>query len=195
MPPRKANSSASLLTPGLQQLADMGFDRAVLLSIENKAMSEAVALREIKGDATHSDEEIRSLAKTLVPTGLTLREAYASMDRSMSSQSMQTLQRVAHQLEQAAGGLERIAARSAARPMKLAEFALVQQSIGTRYASLLQAAQTLERSGLIPVFLRRDLSQLTARPDGPLEPFYDKALTLIDERTNHQPAARARATC
>ena len=62
----------------------------------------------------------------------------------------------------------------------------------TMYAQLMQAAHTMEHSGVIPVHLKGKLSSLTDRPDGPLRAFYDKALAISASQSSDADASQLR---
>ncbi len=161
-------------------MASRGYDLTVLSAIEHSALTQAVDMREAKGFRAHSTDEVRALAGTLVPTGAQLDQLYVETLCGLRSKPLQTLQRIADHLGTAAASLEQTAARSASRPVTLSQFGRIQGAIGQRYAQLIQAAQTLERAGVVPVHLQGRLANLTDRPDGPLRIFYDKAIALMD---------------
>lgn len=164
----------------LQVMASRGYDLSVLSAIEHAAMAQAVGMREAKGLRAHSADDVLALAGSLVPSGAQLDQLYMETLSHLREKPLQTLERIADQLGSAAAALEQIAARSAARAVTLAQFAKIQGAIGQRYAQLIQAAQTLERAGVVPVHLQGRLANLSERPDGPLSIFYDKAVALVD---------------
>ncbi|HWS25829.1 MAG TPA: hypothetical protein VN259_04565 [Xanthomonadales bacterium] len=170
----------------LQVMASRGYDLSVLSAIEHAAIAQAVDMREARGLRAHPGDEVLALAGTLVPGGAQLDQLYMETLSHLREKPLQTLERIADQLGSAAAALEQTAARSAARPVTLAQFAKIQGAIGQRYAQLIQAAQTLERAGVVPVYLQGRLANLSQRPDGPLGIFYDKAVALIDT-DRHSP--------
>lgn len=178
-------ASTILQIPQLQLMASRGYDLAVLSTIEEAALTQAIDLRESKGLTAHPTDEVRALAVSLVPNGVRLEQLYVETLSGLRGKPLQTLQRVADHLSVAAAGLEQTAARSASRPVTLGQFGKIQGAIGMRYAQLIQAAQTLERAGVVPTHLHGRLANLTQRPDGPLRPFYDKAFALVSETGEH----------
>lgn len=178
--------------PRLQALAARGYDLAVLAAIEDAALSQALDMRESKAMTQHPAQEVRSLADSIVPSGAHLDQLYVETLSSLRTKPLRTLQRIADHLGAAAAALEQTAARSASRPVTLGQFARIQGGIGRRYAQLIEAAQTLERAGVVPVHLQGRLSQITDRPEGPLRPFYDKALAFVAARAHENNPTRER---
>ena len=185
-------SSTILHSPELQRMAAKGYDLAVLSTIEESALMQAVEMRELKGLCAHPADEVRKLAHALVPNGVHLDQLYVQTLANMRGKPLQTLQRVADHLAAAATGLEQTAARATTRPVTLAQFGKIQGAIGARYAQLMQAAHTMEHSGVIPVHLKGKLSSLTDRPDGPLRAFYDKALAISASQSSDADASQLR---
>ena len=186
-------SSTILRSEALQKLANKGYDLAVLSAIEQSAFEQAIEMRELKGLQAHPAEEVCHLANALIPTGVRLDQLYVETLAGLRGKPLQTLQRVADQLAGAAQGLERTAARAASRPVTLAQFGKIQGAISSRYAQLIQAARTMESSGIIAVHLRGRLSKLSDPPDGPLLTFYDKALAIASATDLAQSRLRHRA--
>lgn len=180
-------TSTFVKIPQLQILASRGYDLAVLSAIEEAALMQAVEMREAKGLVAHPAGEARALAASLVPSGARLDQLYVETLAGMRSMPLRTLQRVADHLAFAAAGLEQTAARAASRPVTLGQYAKIQGAIGHRYAQIILAAQTMESAGMVPIHLQGRLSNLTERPDGPLEAFYDKAYSIAEATRAEQP--------
>lgn len=179
----------------LRQLADEGFNTGVLALLEHRALSQAIAMREMKGYTAHPADEVKQLAQTLLPQGAALYMLYTQTRASMDKQQVQDLEEVSRNLSGCAERLESAAVRTlaATAAAPLAQKAAAMHVVGERYAQLIEAAQELERSGMISVSLKGRLSNLTARPTGPLSPFYDKACAILAQREQNAPRMRAAA--
>jgi hypothetical protein len=188
-------SSTPLNLPALRQLADEGFNMGVLALLEHRALSQAIAVRELKGFTAHPSDEVKQFAQSLLPQGAQLYTLYTQTRATMDKQQLQDLEAVARNLSTCAASLETSAARvlvltaSASMPQQAAAM----QVIGERYAQLMEAAQELERSGVVSVSLHGRLASLTTRPDGPLSPFHDKACAILAQRERSAPRMRATA--
>ncbi|MEJ8837704.1 hypothetical protein [Ramlibacter sp. AN1133] len=179
----------------LCRLADEGFNAGVLALIEHRVLSQAIALREMKGFTAHPAIEVRQLAESLLPVGEQLYLLYTQTKAGMARGPVQDLEAVSRNLALCAERLEATAVRSivATQGRPLADRARAEQALGERYARLLEAARELESSGVIPVTLEFDLANLGRQPTGPLSPFYDKAVAILAERQSKAPRMRAAA--
>lgn len=188
-------SSTPVCLPILRQLASEGFNTGVLALLEHRALSQAVAMREMKGFTAHPAQDVKDLASTLLPAGEQLYLLYTQTRASMDKQDLQDLEEVSRNISMCAKHLEATAVRATVTTegAHLAARAAAEQVVGERYALLIEAAQELERSGVIPVSLHGRLANLTARPSGPLSPFYDKAVAILAERQHNAPRERAAA--
>lgn len=186
-------TSTPLNLPALRQLADEGFNTGVLAVLEHRGFSQAIAMRELKGFTAHPADEVKQFAQSLLPQGAQLYMLYTQTRAGMDKEQLQDLEAVARNLSSCAARLESSAARvlvvTAAATMP--QQAQAMQVIGERYAQLIEAAQELERSGVVYVSLKGRLSSLTSPPDGPLSPFHDKACAILAQRQQSAPRMHA----
>ena len=177
----------------LKKLGTEGFNGAILAMIEEQTSMQAVEMLALKGNMNPTREEVLGLCEQLLPQGVALYQLYAETKQGIASYRVDDLQRVGDTLSLAASHLERAAARAMTRPATLQGFATIHHSIATQYASLIQAARTIEQCGVIPVQDCDRLAKLTDRPVGPLSLFHDKALLLAEapEKYTHRMRAAA----
>ena len=191
-------SSTPVNLPALRQLANEGFNTGVLAILEHRALTQAIARRELKGYTAHPADEVKQLAESMLPQGEQLYLLYTQTRAGLDKQQVQDLEQVSRNLSTCAQHLESAAARALAstKDSGLAVQASAMQVVGERYAQLIEAAQELERSGIISVTpaLQGRLANLTSRPvNSPLSPFYDKAQALLAERQHVAPRQRMAA--
>jgi hypothetical protein len=182
--------SSPIILPKLQQMEAEGSNLGVLALMQERALAQALAMREAKGFTAHTRAEVVGLADSNLPKGEPLTQLFLETRAGASRDPLADLQRAGHTLTLAAENLERAAARLQARGMSLPEFAKVQQSVGERYARIMEGAKTLEQCGVVPVHQSGKLAALSARPQGPLAGFYDKAVALMQQRSEQQQAPR-----
>ena len=176
--------TTALQIPALAKLHQSGFNPLVLRAIEDNAMMQAIDLRLMKGIATHPSDEVNRFAATLLPQGAALHQLYHETKASIRDYPAQELFLFSEHLERVAGDLEfagaRILAANKDDALTVGQFAQAQQSLSERYADIIDAAESIEKAGGMPP--THQFSLLTERPDGPLEPFYDKARALLQNR-------------
>ncbi len=182
------SSSTPLRLAALRELADQHYDISVLTLIQRGVVVAAIEEMQLNGIENPQAEAIRARAAQMLPEGYALTQMYFRRFAEMSSTPIEVLESTSSCLTFCAKHLEGIAARNLAQDQALPDFANAMQSIGHRYAQLIQAARTLEDNGVISVSHTQRLAKLVDRPEGPLEPFYDKALALLD----HHQAPRDR---
>lgn len=187
-------TSTLLNLPSLRRLSSEGFNAGVLLLIEQNALSQAIAMRSLKGYEVHPSTEVWALAETLVPQGEQLYQMYNEAMTAVNSRPVEELEGASHALALYAESLERTAVRALAhRPPTLPQIAAVEQAVGQCYAMVLESAQKLQESGIISVRQTGRLASLTERPTGPLSAFYDKACAILSHRQHQASALRPRA--
>lgn len=170
----------ALQIPALAKMHSNGFDPIVLHEIESNAMMQAIEFRLLKGYASHPSEDVTRFAATLLPQGIGLHKLYDETKAALKSFESQDLARFTEHLERVAGDLEFAGVRILARKGSMESFAVAQQGLGERYADLIDAALAIENAGgPMPIFQYHALKE---RPDGPLEPFFDKAMAILAQR-------------
>lgn len=176
-------------------LANQGFNVAVLAAIEQRLLMQAIAQREQKGLVDHPSDALHDHAERLMPQGAQLYMLYTEVRGGMARQPLQDLEEISRNLELAASHLEKAAVKNlvVTEALPLGDKVAARAGIATRYAQLLEAARTLEESGVVPVFQRGRLANLTDRPAGPLLPYYDKACTLLEDRQSKADRLRMAA--
>jgi hypothetical protein len=177
-------NSGPIYLPKLQALANANENLAVLVLMQDQAMRGAIALREAKGIAAHPKADVVALADHGLPRGEALMQMYLETRADMHREPIARLIRAGRSLSLCAGDLERVAGRLEARrkDMDMPSFARAQQVMGERLATLIEGARTLEESGAVPVHHTDQLNALTQRPTGPLEPYLDKAMAVLQSR-------------
>lgn len=183
-------SSTPLRLAALQELADQHFDVGVLTMMQNDVMFLAIEEMQIHGLQDPSPIQVLARAEQMLPKAAGLQQMYFRRYASLASAPIEDLEAAASNLTLCAKHLEAIAARNLSKDQPLPAMANAMQVIGQRYAQLIQAARTLEERGVISVSHAQRLDKLSDRPDGPLEPFYDKAIALLD---HHAPRTRMAA--
>lgn len=180
-------STSPIILPRLRQMESEGANLGVLALIQERAVSQAIALREAKGYTAHPRDEVVGLADGNLPRGEELNQLYLETRAGSAREPLADLQRAGQTLAMAAENLERTAFRMQAKGLPLAEFAKVQQVVGERYAQIMEGAKLLEERGVVPVHQTGKLSALTARPQGPLANYFDKAQALVQQRSEQAP--------
>jgi len=179
-------SSSPILLPRLQQLEAEGLNLGVLALMQQRAVAEAIRMREAKGFTAHPSADVRDLADGNLPRGEALMQAYIETRAGATRESVSDLQRAGRTLALYAENLERTAARLQARNLTLPEFARAQQAVGERYARIMDGARALESRGVVPIHHSEKLGALTARPQGPLAGYYDKAVALSQHEQSQE---------
>jgi hypothetical protein len=189
-----SSSSNPVNLESLKRLAGDGFNTGVLALLEHQALSQAIALRSLKGYDAHPREEVMALAEQVLPTGDSLFQLYTETMAGMSKHQVDDLEQVSSNLAVCAAALETAAVRTLAKlsgaPTR--DKAQGEQVIGERYAQLLEAAQLIENTGVISVRQAGALANLTSRPTGPLSAFYDKACAIVADRQQNSALYRPR---
>jgi hypothetical protein len=187
-------SSSPIIIESLKRLVEEGFNTGVVALIEHQVLCQAIIQRAIKGYTAHPRDDVLDLATQLLPRGESLYQLYTETLACMSRQKVDDLEQISSNLAVCAQSLESTAVKALASMVDspLAARAQVEHTIGMRYAQLLEAAETLERSGVITVRHSGSLANLTSKPLGPLSAFYDKAQAIVANRQESAYAARPR---
>lgn len=186
--------TTALQIPALAKLHQSGFNPLVLRTIEDNAVMQAVEMRMSKGIFAHPGDELMRFAASLLPQGVSLHQLYAETKSAMRDHPIEELQLFSDHLERVASDLEfsatRLMADNQAAGATVGQFAAAQHTLAERYADIIDAANTLQsQAGMQPIHM---LAPITERPNGALEPFYDKALALLAQRAaQHRDGTRA----
>lgn len=181
-------SSTPLRLAALLERADQHYDVSVLAVIQHNMVTAAIEEMQLQGIEAPERHAVLARAEQMLPSGYALTQMYFRRFTEMSSTPIEALESTSRSLTLCAKHLEGIAARNLAKEQALPELAWAMKSIGQRYAQLIRAARTLEDNGVISIGHTQRLAKLADRPEGPLEPFYDKAIALLD----HHQAPRTR---
>lgn len=170
-----------------------GFDSTILSLIEQKYIEEAYIHSVMNGIPIDHKDILRKAGED-IPKGDHLIQEYMYVRESKRSAPIRHLQEIRERIELSANRLEGIAAKElAARNSGVSTFASavkMEHAIGQRYAELIEVARGLENMGVISPHYSEILDELLDIPSGPLAPFYEKALAIIDakeeERLRHE---------
>lgn len=170
----------------LRKLQDQGLDLAVLLVMQRDTLARAWRSIAMSGNAPQR-EQVLTMALLDMPQGARLMQAYSETAATMANRPVRELQTVAQSLAAAAQALESHAVRhlatTAAAP--LPQQARGHHAIGERLAQLLQGANTLQVSGLVPAGSAQGKSLHSVMEfieNGPLSRFMDKANAILAAR-------------
>jgi hypothetical protein len=173
----------------LKPLVEQGYDLAVLSTIQRDVVMQVLEQFHMEHIDMSSPQVVLDYADNLLPNGFELQSLYFKRSASMASSPVEDLEQIASTLSLCAHHLEEAAVKGMSKDVTLRNHALMEQTISTRYAQLIQGATTLESYGVISTHLAERLTKLTERPSGPLGAFYDKALVMIEagpEQRDHQ---------
>lgn len=172
------SSTTPLRIPVLIELANEHYDVAILAMIQFDLMVQAMETRALMGEDMVGDAIMRDV-EDLLPKGFALQQLYFQRYAALSRAPIEEVESISSTLAVCASNLERTAARVGLRQMTVGDRAKAEDVIAQRYAQLIRASRTIEERGVISLHHSVRLDRLLTRPTGPLEAFFDKAMTLV----------------
>lgn len=183
--------TSALQIPALIKMHQAGFNSLVLRHIEDSAIMQAVEMRMMKGVYSSDSEDLVRFSASLLPQGVELHQLYAETKAGLRDHPAEELSLFAEHLERVAGDLEfagaRLVSSNAEGTSTTGQFAIAQHTLAERYADIIDAASAIEQQGGGQAI--HMLAPITERPIGALEPFYDKAMALLAQRTSDKQNA------
>lgn len=181
------DSSTPLKLSGLRDLADMHYDVGVLSLMQTDVLLQCIETMQLTGNGRPMPQQVLEQAELALPSGSALQQMYFRRYAALTSEPVERLEATARHLARCAQHLEGIAARDLSKrpladgghPISMDTAA---QIISQRYAQLIQAATTLEQHGVISVTHSERITGVAERPDGPLAPYFDKAMALVQHQ-------------
>lgn len=189
-----SNPTQFLVLEGTKKLHAKGFHSTILGLIEQKHIGEALAQSKNTGaELTH--EQVLRVANETLPKGEHLQMEYAHTKDAVSGVPIRHLEGLSERLTMHAEHLEYMGVNALIAKIhgrsNMAQFAAQEHQVGEVYAQIIEAAKGLESMGLIPTRQHRALEKLTDEPNGPLQPFYRKAMAILAQREGQQERVSA----